>query len=78
MRRTQSSLPIRPSDRLPVGSVAAVHLVFDRKYEVHKIGHKDGTLLQGQLFYVMVPEDQQASLTLAIGDGFHLKREDNE
>jgi len=53
----------------------AVHLVFDRKYEVAKIGHKDGTPLQGQLLYMMVPEDQQSSLTLAIGDGFHLKTE---
>jgi hypothetical protein len=53
----------------------AVHLVFDRKYDVLKIGHKDGTPLQGQLLYMMVPEDQQSSLTLAIGDGFHLKTE---
>jgi hypothetical protein len=53
----------------------AVHLVFDRKYEVLKIAHKDGTPLQGQLLYMMLPEDQQSSVTFGIGNGFYKKTE---
>lgn len=48
----------------------AIHLRFDRKYEVMKIGKKDAPPVVGQYMYAMLPEDQRSSIVLTVGDGF--------
>jgi len=53
----------------------AIHLVFDRKYEVLQINKKGEKTQPGHLMYMMSPADDQSAVTLAIGEGFHPKTE---